>query len=518
MSMKLVKRFVAISVSILFAISLALLGSPPLQSAWADTSCPPEISSTIPANPNYPLGDCPTASRLTVVGQFAWQTFTALNWPANDQGDPIGSILTTNNPEAPRVWEFYKRPAEIFLPGGQEPKNDPDQKSNPKSSQRLRLIEAGEPDYSPEKDRAFFELAQRKDLLDAKGELTIPVEAAISSNKYPAIDRTGNYILNEIHVNPQEADQIIKNGWYDAKNLSDFNNDTNPFNLSCSELNGYKSRGVPCNGEYGPTGSMELKAAWRVFDDSTSDAEKARYYTTPRTFAFNSDISVTGQPLVQQLEVGLVGFHIVHKTSENGWVWATFEQVDTVPDGQMEDGFVTDEGENSPPFGYTLYTCSSFEDCYKDNKINNPKIPVPPYQWRKASPHAVTSQNNQVIPQPQTQILRHPMPQTNATDAATLQQLNKTWQAALNDTVWQYYKLIGVEWLRSPNLPFDQKLRTITPATPALSNVTLEAYAQNISCIACHTSAALPKSTGQRSKVHSDFSFLLDDAQPAASQ
>ena len=52
---------------------------------------------------------------------FSWQTFAALNWPANEAGAPIGERIGTH-PNLPRVWQFYKQPGEVFgLTGEDQP-------------------------------------------------------------------------------------------------------------------------------------------------------------------------------------------------------------------------------------------------------------------------------------------------------------------------------------------------------------------------------------------------------------
>ena len=50
---------------------------------------------------------------------FSWQTFVALNWPANDAGVPIGEPIGTR-PDLPRVWQSYRQPGEVFGPAGED--------------------------------------------------------------------------------------------------------------------------------------------------------------------------------------------------------------------------------------------------------------------------------------------------------------------------------------------------------------------------------------------------------------
>ena len=44
---------------------------------------------------------------------FSWQTFVALNWPADETGAPIGEPIGTR-PNRPRVWQSYARRADVF--------------------------------------------------------------------------------------------------------------------------------------------------------------------------------------------------------------------------------------------------------------------------------------------------------------------------------------------------------------------------------------------------------------------
>src|SRR5262245_18703188 len=44
---------------------------------------------------------------------FSWQSFIALNWPANPDGTPSQGPIGSQ-PDAQRVWEFYADPLEVF--------------------------------------------------------------------------------------------------------------------------------------------------------------------------------------------------------------------------------------------------------------------------------------------------------------------------------------------------------------------------------------------------------------------
>ena len=76
------------------------------------------LQATIPENPSL-MGNI---SRN--FGNFAWETFVALNWPADCQtGEPLKTQNGEypNEPNQPRVWEFYHFSEDVFLKGGKRP-------------------------------------------------------------------------------------------------------------------------------------------------------------------------------------------------------------------------------------------------------------------------------------------------------------------------------------------------------------------------------------------------------------
>ncbi|NES96103.1 MAG: hypothetical protein F6K32_12895, partial [Desertifilum sp. SIO1I2] len=166
---------------------------------------------------------------------------------------------------------------------------------------------------------------------------------------------------------------------------------------------------------------------------------------------------------------------------------------------------------------YTLYdrNCSG-ENCQQ----NWPNVKAP-YLWHinDWEYKAVTLDGVMVKNQIPSQICRiNPIKKTVSIE-------NERWQKSLREvsqsSVWQYYQLVGTQWLRNPNIPYTSAgadRRQITPVNPPLTNVALEPYAQRVSCIVCHTAARLPGKDKacqlNESNVNcADFSFLMDNAQ-----
>lgn len=498
---------------------------------------------SFPENGNVVLGN-PDSQEQEAINQFAWRVFIALNWPVDCQGKTLSSIerpgekkLIGQAPENPRTWELYPSPQDLFLPKGAEPpplNNVPEDDrclndgagSEIEYQQSLRLTETGE--LAGEHEFREVETAMRTDLLDGYGELKSevdsvpgikgkPVKISLSdidaANQIPLVDSQGNYVVHEVRINPIEYNQIRDNKWYDATKLEESIKSNDPFKFMCSEKFVSTANSNFCN-QCEAEGAIEIKAVWRVFDERNSTEEKARYYTTNRKIVDRSG------KLLEKAKLGLIGFHIMQKTSFQGWIWSTFEHIDNA--ASCDD--------STKP--YTLYN----NECKTGKCQQNKPYVKQPYFWHISNddPKAVTLEEIAIKDQTPSQICRVNKISTSAN------QKNKIWQKRLSDidksSVWQYYQLIGTQWLGHPELPYTQTnadSRVITPKTPPLTNIAIEPYAQGVSCIVCHTSARLPGTgsscqlmteEGEQSKITAcaDFSFLMDNArsskQPSARQ
>jgi hypothetical protein len=466
---------------------------------------------------------------------IAWKTFVSLNWPASSDGSLLEKTLG-QEPIAPRVWEFYRTPEEVFLANGKQPVPN-----IPNPSERvlnLDLIKGQGSGISDDFDwqKNLYKSRDWVEKVIASGSCPTKtaadkIEKKLLLNNLPLVDRNGNYIIIEMRLNHNEFKQIFDNQWFDAGNLAAYN-DNKSFQFKSTN-----STDAP----------LEIKAAWRVFDANSNLQEKARYYTAKRRLAIPAEQYVctsnncpAGKSVIEEVEVGLIGFHISYKIPQQqgstpGWVWATFEQVDNL------------EVRDRPP-GVDLKPTLFSPDCRENCKPNYPYVEWP-FLWRDRSPHAVTkAQDGQIKEQIPTQVVR--LSQQGNCDNSGLdsntkkefKQQNENWQKALQkaapDAAWQYYQLVGVQWMQSPSIvnqnaplqnpPISQRhwliseirKNQIRPGAGSLVNVSMEAYSQTQangdSCIGCHVNATLPKSRGNSQKVMSDFSFMLERAQNSA--
>jgi len=518
---------------------------------------PPEITLT---NFQHPPQSVLFPKALDFA-DIAWKTFVTLNWPANDNGSPLENFVLGQAPLVPRVWEFYRRPEEVFLPNAENPLlNTPNPlaktlnidlfegkgsglETTSNLQDKSKLAENSQLNLEENllNSRAWIKKViddnykcqgKNKRICDDKENNDFVGEAnKLVLNKIPIVDQKGNYIIVEMHLNGNEFNQIVDNEWYNASKLAEYDDEKNRFQFKSTTA----SIDAP----------IEIKAAWRIFDENSTPVEKARYYTTKRVVAIPADKYVcttnncgtdnpvleTDPPVLEEIEVGLIGFHIAYKipkqeVSTPGWIWATFEQVDNL------------QVDNPPP-GIDLKPTLSNPGCEtnanKENCLPNYPYVEWPFLWRDKAPHAVTRQDGQIKEQTPTQVQRLSKSTKLSEDVKKdLKEQNKKWQEAFKnvtpDSVWQYYQLVGTQWLQNPrkitdtpllprgSLMSNIRLQQVQPG--ALVNVSMEAYSQTKvngdSCIGCHVAASLQSSSDNSQKVTSDFSFLLERAQSSS--
>jgi hypothetical protein len=215
-----------------------------------------------------------------------------------------------------------------------------------------------------------------------------------------------------------------------------------------------------------PTGSLELKAAWKIL--TQQEIAGNRYYTTTATVYNTPEGGKSPGP--NPVTLGLVGLHIIQKTPEqSGFFWSTFEQVDN-------DQVFFDPSSNTAPNTQTA---------------KKPYVELNP----DGTPHNTPVQIKRV----------------NAIAASPA--LNLYYQNLLGNSVFKYYRLISTQW-QTGGAPQG------TP--PNVANIVIETYVQSVKtpydpkqpdgtqvtgCLACHLNA-----TAANKKTNTDHSFLFLEA------
>lgn len=475
--------------------SILVLGGIGLAGALALGACKPDAAgnnSSVPvvANP-CTIGPAALSATMPVtiarsqVGMdcFAWQSFVALNWKADPlkpgYPDPKATAADFGMPkdESPKVWETYLEAASVFGSGlkGQW------QAKRPAVKILTRISKTGDLDLSDitqaggghhwltnqRGDITYYEVMMNKDEYEFITTQTFDLTTA--QGQYDCATQPGK-VISDSFPPPKGP---LRGGLTMPEGQSDGWDDTD------------------CQGNikvYGDqVGAMEIKAAWTPIADDA--ATRARYKTA---VAMITDPSTGTQ---KQVTVGLVGLHIARKRVANHqWVWATFEHIDNSPDEGPNNSFtdpVLPANPNIVPrTAYTFFspTCDPSTNYYKCVHNAPPTWCAPGATGCTASPYDAKMQITRINPVGET---------ANSVTAWF-------WSLLPPTSVYNYYRLIDVQWPQNPGDPLGPKqtvplpMGSPTPAGSAggtgqiLSNTTLESFQQkSAACMDCHVFAQI---------------------------
>jgi hypothetical protein len=464
----------------------------------------PKLKQTVGYNGLY--GPPPTQASddaQTPFDNMAWQMFVALNWAADAVDQPPATGLTK---PGVRVWQDYRRVSALF---GNSP------------------VRAG---CTPALALPMFTIGSFGNGKPAPNN----EEYLQASTNLPLIDINGNWTLFERRVNDIEANYLRAPDGNKAHTLTTISGQKKFIQNNPDGVQFTSSATVPD----GKNGSMEIKAAWRIIDQSKGD-DPTRYLTQNAFLAVSGDLVRTGRPLCRTVTLGLVGMHILQRNPVDPvnpallpqWIWATFEHADNAPAAQtpcnVRNGCGTAPATNwinQPSCGPAVDDARVRYSFFRHNlPVGTNIAPVPSgggtsYPWNPQPPYA------RLATTPATA-----MPQAvrcweiySTTDA-----LNRQWRPALAslNSVFQNYMLIGTQWggTVEPAAPPNPVPAKAVPGM--LSNTTLETYIQNYtgslkdgpgpgSCVSCHNFAKLPADK----KTSANFSFLPGMARPSTAR
>lgn len=379
---------------------------------------------------------------------FSWQSFVAANWPADANGNPL-PVSIAEKPDAPRVWESYLTLPEVF-------------DNAPRQSGEYMILST----ISKAGPHMF------------DGDLD---NLEPGSDK-PLVDRNLNFVLYEIKVNRTEANYIQQNGlttWCGQKRFYDSVSRAVSF-----PAGSYKSDSV---------GSIEVKTGWRVLIPGVDDP--THFFTRKAVIVVPKEYVATNVPIRDTVTVGLVGMHLVRNVSNKGtsWIWSSFEQVDNAPD--CPNG-------KCPP-DTAIY--SFYNPACKTCSLNTAPVATDKkFLWSVAQGSSKQYGRLYATGGYGSQIGRINLVESSTDSISTLWR-NKLKKAG---SVWQYYRLIGSQWLNAE----DSRGPDNTLGIPtAQANTAMESYLQIVkpatgsgSCMSCHGFA-----TGTYSKLNANLSFTL---------
>lgn len=371
-----------------------------------------------------------TDSNQVALARFAWQEFIALNWPSNydtishkrGKPDTTANVLSflTPSDNYPLVWQTYKHRVEIF------PKDT--------TNYNTEFNTAPQYFYSLENQSSITNLTDASkpilrnitsifNNLDETSEIDLctvfvdgdPNSPGASNYSNPqiasALPGAPRRMIYEAKGNQAMFEYVVQNHLYDtltkAKRVTETSNAiTNQQAGAVYPCPDPNQICFPFGKNGGEEGSIEIKATWRQL--TLDEYNSGRYLTAPviyyrqGTLSDSSDTNiyyeiVPAEPTSTSLPFGLVGLHIIHKTKNYpSYVFATFEQVDN------------------------LDTTQVYNNLFYYNRNSNPSVnPDKQYAYRYAAILEGTKEVN-----------------------ASVHEQIKTLSP---NSVWQYYKLIGVQ-------------------------------------------------------------------------
>ncbi|MBI3653119.1 MAG: hypothetical protein HY231_18990 [Acidobacteria bacterium] len=411
---KIRQRLLPFAFIALFATVLPYIGSRVTQAnipSTTDEPPAPSSPSPCPALPSdvktlagYGEGGSTDPKNQGDFDSFSWQSFVALNCPANPDAPPPQNPLDNR----PRLWETFIDALDLYRAPDKELESL-QAKTHSKGAKVLRL--------------------SAKNVHFKGGNLEF-----LEATGYPLVDKNLNFVVYEVRVNPVE-EQYVK-----SNKLNTYHGQKKFFSNPKNQINFPPNPTMPEN-------SIEIKAAWRILDTSKGD-DPTKFYTRKATIYIERQFTENHKPLfIQNVTVGLVGLHIITKTKNFAkWIWSTFEQLNN------------DVGQYDP------YTNSSFfnRDC-TSCPLNDPPSLIKKqqtYRWAATAPYAAKYAYKFGDKRYGTQVVRASdiYPETQAT--------NKKWQTlqGVAGTVWADYELVGTQW-EAFNFKFPKMLANTTMET-----------------------------------------------------
>jgi hypothetical protein len=408
---------------------------------------------------------------------YSWLTFLALNSPAD------GRAIDKSNPNTPTKWEQpsnFKQLLDVMLPDGKSSKWE-DKKIVP-----------------PECRDQFNKLNGKVMVIEMIEEsFNEPFKTG------PLIDQQGNYAIFDILMNKSMFDYIQEHNLQSKVGQQSKENASLKVDFPAGT-----------NSPPGDPGAVMIKVSWKVLD---SPAERQNFHTVDALVLMPLHKNEATRPPCLRKTLGLIGFHVGHKTeNRRQWIWTSFEHVNNVPEQQE-----VDNQQTKGPYNFYNPKCDSTK-C----KVNQ----TPPHPWDPTYKDGLKF-NDRTF---KSQITRV----TPLTDET--KKMNSQFQEILGNTVWKNYMLLSTQWPSDFKCASKKDTSTPLPPSPAtdfkkepdmncapaptfLANSTLETYSQGTdplassSCMACHGNAVSqqvrpPEMKPQDFFNQSDFTFMLEKA------
>jgi hypothetical protein len=268
----------------------------------------------------------------------------------------------------------------------------------------------------------------------------------------PTTGPIGQQILFLAKANRTEYNYVAANGWWTPARFNAQNQLTFAPIINTAKYIAANKADPPAGSNTlvsFPNGTIEVKSAWRQL--TPMELSKGRFYTTTARYYVEG---AYGQPVYIDTTLGLVALHIIQKTpSAPFFVYATFSQADNLLD-VSGTAVETQDGTTKPP-----YLLLPPMDPNVVSKNATPANPATPSSVEQLSPptSSVTPYNRIFFlntatkppPPPTTQgpvALNRREHSISPTVIAVNQQAQAAIAAYNSAAVWQYYKLVSVQY------------------------------------------------------------------------
>ncbi len=412
------------------------------------------ISSKMPVDLS-PNGKPAYNANLEQASIFAWQQFVALNWPAADKqrGIPADTSLAEGG-DKPKVWETMRARVEVY-PGHGDP--------NGYAAEATDYGFDAAPDYLYAPGESGADKDGRIPACQQAGaapwhNLDEKSQQRVMSGSAPESIYPGQNILIESKINRPAYVYVASRGWYGKNSIRLPARRTGKYlRTHLKPPRDASVADAPDDTEYisFPNDSMELKAAWRRLGKHDHkprfQRSQVRYYRKrDEQFCYiDSD-----QPGGGDDDWGLLTFHITRKTPSAAYfIWATFEQVDSLVGDELDangktvslenaDGSIADADKwpaepYSPNVSLVAGTNQSDQYYQPESMLPaaDPKLGIYYYQEPVYD-----------IPEVKYVAVKRRMYATPDKIAAVNKAAQQAIRQAAPDSPLQYYRLVAVQW------------------------------------------------------------------------
>jgi hypothetical protein len=488
----------------------------------------PILPGDVAKNP----GSVPMDRRQLMFDCLSWRSFLALNWPNLPEPqhpkenswrgvpDPSKSIVDSG----PRVWETYRAVFETFQP------------NDPKWTLKDQNWNATE-HYAPVcKQASVNDKVLRLTGKQRYTSILDETHQAFGNQFNILVDQNNRQALFEVRINRDEFEYLKANGFATTGNY-DVGGPKGNLSWQATPLQFPDNiRGLT------KTGAIELKASWRVLCTDARTCNKLddpnRYYSRDAVFFVKP--ATGGEAICEPVKVGLVGYHIGHKTFWSPqWVWSTFEHVDNVPPA----GSFPVSSSGKTPYSFYGPRARKYQPSIEACRTQRPGImstaptdPSQPYDAACPNLQSIANSHPANLTDKLTKSTRMASGQLSPNqvtriDPMTASPLNVSYPEKLRQmgSVFQHYRLINTQWpMNGRGTPSATTINmnackgaeinpdcyTLIPLNLRLRNTTLETF--QVSHLLPEKDANGQASSGGCMQCHGptgvDFSFVWVDA------